>query len=213
MAGAPHRRTTMRLRSPRIRAPRARRQPALRGERRRRRGCPQPVGQLPARIRHAPATSGGRSALRLWLQRPASRTRSSIPGRIRRPTDYGQPGRPIRAGYGQGGYGQDGYGQGPQQGYGQGVATAKTGTAAMVRAATTTARNEPPRAPPRGVTGSGPRRVVPQTAAVGKERSLSYYTEERYWTDYLKFVIPVVVVIALLAGRLVHRHRQTPGRR
>lgn len=107
------------------------------------------------------------------------------------PADYGQPGQEP-AGYGQGGYGQEqqGYGQGgynPNQygGYGQG------GYAP-----------QPPSAPPvaPGATGSGPRRVVPQPAAVGKERSLSYYTEERYWTDYAKLVIPVVVVIALLAG-------------
>ena len=136
------------------------------------------------------------------------------------PADYGQPAG-DQAGYGQGGYGQDGYGQGGMSrtaglpakggygqdqygGYGQGGYDDRGGYG-----------QQPPNAPPvaPGVTGSGPRRVVPQTAAVGKERSLSYYTEERYWTDYAKLVIPVVVVIALLGGRLVHRHRQTPRRR
>jgi hypothetical protein len=118
------------------------------------------------------------------------------------PADYGQP-PPDPAGYGQGGYGQGGYGQGgygqgdygqgPQQGYGQDQygGYGQGGYPPQPP-------NEPPVAP--GVTGSGPRRVVPQTAAVGKERSLSYYTEERYWTDYLKLAIPVVVVIALLVG-------------
>ncbi len=103
------------------------------------------------------------------------------------PGEYGQGGYgQDPPAYGQGGYGQDpqGYDQGGYGGYGQGGY-----------------QQPPPSQPPGpGVTGSGPRRVIPQPAATGKERSLSYYTEERYWTDYAKLVIPVVVVIALLAG-------------
>ncbi|MGI8857596.1 MAG: SH3 domain-containing protein [Thermomicrobiales bacterium] len=116
------------------------------------------------------------------------------------PADYGQP-PPDPAGYGQGGYGQGGYGQGeygqgPQQGYGQGGGYGQDQYGGYGQGGYPP---QPPNEPP-GVTGSGPRRVVPQTAAVGKERSLAYYTEERYWTDYAKLVIPVVVVIALLVG-------------
>lgn len=112
---------------------------------------------------------------------------------------YGQPGGygqdPGQGGYPpQGGYGQDpqgGYPQGGYGGYGQGGYDPQAGY-----------QNQPPNAPPvaADITGSGPRRVVPQPAATGKERSLSYYTEERYWTDYAKLIVPVVVVIALLAG-------------
>ena len=121
------------------------------------------------------------------------------------PAEYGQGGYgQEQHGYGQGGYGQGGYGQGGyeqeqqgyppggygQGGYGQGGYDDRGGY------------QQPPNAPPiaPGVTGSGQRRVVPTPAATGKERSLSYYTEERYWTDYAKLIVPVVVVIALLAG-------------
>jgi len=104
------------------------------------------------------------------------------------------------AGYGQGGYGQEqqGYGQGgyeqePQGGYPQGgYDQGGYGQGGY---------QQPPNGQPpvsAGVTGSGPRRVVPAPAAAGKERSLSYYTEERYWTDYAKLIVPVVVVVALL---------------
>ncbi len=105
-------------------------------------------------------------------------------------------------GYGQGGYGQGGYGQeqqggspqgsydqGGYGGYGQGGYDDRGGYP------------PPPNGQPpvsAGVTGSGPRRVVPAPAATGKERSLSYYTEERYWTDYAKLIVPVVVVVGLL---------------
>lgn len=113
------------------------------------------------------------------------------------PADYGQPAQDP-AGYGQGGYSPGGYGQ-EQQGYGQGGYGQNQYGGYDDRGGYAP---QPPNAPPvaPGVTGSGPRRVVPQPAAVGKERSLSYYTEERYWTDYAKLIIPVVVVIALLAG-------------
>ncbi|GEM_PF-1000544 len=113
------------------------------------------------------------------------------------PSGYGQGGYgQEQQGYGQGGYGQggyeqeqgyppSGYGPGGYSGYGQGGYDDRGGY------------QQPPNAPP---TGAGPRRVVPAPAATGKERSLSYYTEERYWTDYAKLIVPVVVVIALLAG-------------
>ena len=92
---------------------------------------------------------------------------------------YPQGGYPPQGDYNQGGYGA--YGQGgydPQSGYPQ----------------------QPPNAPPNAAGGPGGRRVVPQPAAAGKERSLAYYTEERYWTDYAKLIVPVVVVIVLLAA-------------
>lgn len=86
------------------------------------------------------------------------------------------PGSYEQGGYTQPGYGQQGYD--PQVGYGA-----------------------PPGGPPTGdAPGDGSRRVGPQPAVAGKERSLSYYTEERYWTDYLKLIIPVVIVIVLLAA-------------
>lgn len=101
--------------------------------------------------------------------------------------DYGQQ----QSGYGQGEYDQRGYApQGQGGGYdeqgGYGAAPPQY---------------PPPRtgaAPP--PTNGGRRVVVPQPAAAGKERSLSYYTEERYWTDYAKLAIPVVLVLALAAA-------------
>lgn len=104
---------------------------------------------------------------------------------------YGQGGyEPEQQGYPPSGYDQGGYGGYAQGGYGQGAYDDRGGYP------------QPPTAPPPvapGATGSGPRRVVPTPAATGKERSLSYYTEERYWTDYAKLIVPVVIVIGLLA--------------
>ena len=125
------------------------------------------------------------------------------------PREYGQGGYGQEPqGYSSGGYGQGGYERGgyeqeqqgyPQGGYGQGGYGGGYGQGGYDDR---DGYQQPPSAPPvaAGVTGSGPRRVVPTPAAVGKERSLSYYTEERYWTDYAKLIVPVVVVIALLAG-------------
>jgi Bacterial SH3 domain len=120
------------------------------------------------------------------------------------PNEYGQGGYgQEQQGYGSGGYGQGGYERGgyeqEQQGYPPGSYGGGYGQSGYDDH---DGYPQPPNAPPTaaGVTGSGPRRVVPTPAAVGKERSLSYYTEERYWTDYAKLIVPVVVVIALLAG-------------
>ncbi len=97
------------------------------------------------------------------------------------PNEYGQE----QQGYDQGGYGQSGYEQ-QQQGYPPGAYGGY---------------QQPPNTPPpisAGVTGSGQRYVVPAPAATGKERSLSYYTEERYWTDYAKLIVPVVILVVIL---------------
>lgn len=111
---------------------------------------------------------------------------------------------PPPGGYEQGGYGQEqqGYGQGyPQGGYGQGYQPGGYGQGQGGYDQGGYGAAQPPTGPTNaGTTGTGPRRVVSTPATAGKERSLSYYTEERYWTDYLKLVIPVVVVIALLVG-------------
>ncbi|MDQ6909033.1 MAG: SH3 domain-containing protein [Chloroflexota bacterium] len=110
---------------------------------------------------------------------------------------YGQGGYgQEQQGYGQGGYGQGGYDQEQQGGYPQGGYD-QGGYGGYGQGG----YQQPPNGQPpasAGVTGSGPRRVVPAPAATGKERSLSYYTEERYWTDYAKLIVPVVVVVALL---------------
>jgi hypothetical protein len=116
------------------------------------------------------------------------------------PSEYGQGGYgQEQQGYAPGGYGSGGYEQEqqgyPPGGYGQG-GYGQDGY--DDRGGYPPPPNAPPVAP--GITGSGQRRVVPTPAATGKERSLSYYTEERYWTDYAKLIVPVVVVIALLAG-------------
>ena len=120
------------------------------------------------------------------------------------PANYGQP-PPDPAGYGQGGYGQGGYGQGDygqgqQPGYGQGGGYGQDPTAATVREATRrNRRTQPPLAP--GVTGSGPRRVVPQTGR-SRQRTLPLVLHRGALLDGLpaKLIIPVVVVIALFAG-------------
>ncbi|MHB8647137.1 MAG: hypothetical protein ACYDAR_15210 [Thermomicrobiales bacterium] len=111
---------------------------------------------------------------------------------------YGQE----QQGYGQGGYGQGGYEQEqqgyPPSGYGPGGYPAYDQGGYDDRGG----YQQPPNAPPiaAGATGSGPRRVVPTPAATGKERSLSYYTEERYWTDYAKLIVPVVILIVILGA-------------
>ncbi len=102
--------------------------------------------------------------------------------------EYGQE----QPGYGQGGYEQEqpqGYPPGAYGGYGPSGYNDQGGY------------QQPPNAPPisAGVTGSGQRRIVPTPAATGKERSLSYYTEERYWTDYAKLIVPVVILVVILA--------------
>jgi len=115
------------------------------------------------------------------------------------PNEYGQGGYgQEQPGYSQGGYGQGGYEQEQPQGYPPGAYGGYPPGGYDDRGG----YQQPPNAPPisAGVTGSGQRRVVPTPAAAAKERSLSYYTEERYWTDYAKLIVPVVVVIALLAG-------------
>jgi len=113
---------------------------------------------------------------------------------------YGQNGYGApqgQGGYGQGGYDQGGYGQGsaPQSDYGQGG----YGQGGYEQGGYGT-----PPGPPPSVSGTkfpaggrGPRVTAPPQ---GGERSLSYYTEERYWTDYAKLAVPVVVVLALLGA-------------
>ncbi len=121
---------------------------------------------------------------------------------------YGQQG----AGYGDGGYGQQGaYGQqggyAPQAGgYGTDPGYAPQGGgnaydagygAAGAAAPGPTPATNGSRSQTAGSTQGG-RRATPTPQ--GRERALTYYTEERYWTDYAKLAVPVVIVIALLGG-------------
>lgn len=101
---------------------------------------------------------------------------------------YGPPGYDPQQGYGQQGYDPQYAPGGYNQPYGPQGYDPQGGYSA------------PPGGPATAEAQGGARRVTAQPAAAGKERSLSYYTEERYWTDYLKLIIPVVLVIVLLAA-------------
>lgn len=122
------------------------------------------------------------------------------------PAEGDERGYAAPAGYGQGGYGEDnrsGYPQGgypPDPAYGQG-GYPQNGYEAGYGAAPApgpTPASGGTRGPAPGNTAGGRRVVAPP--AQGRERALTYYTEERYWTDYLKLAVPVVIVIALLGG-------------